>query len=274
MTITPEMAKDLRGSEVYDRDYEKVGKIGEVYVDDQSGQPKWATVNTGLFGSKESFVPLAGARTGRDGLHVAASKKTIKDAPVSAASSGQLSESAERDLNAHYGLDGSGNGQGRGSNGPEQRAEHAGAGRDGGQDAERAGERGMTLSEERLAVGKESVETGRARLRKYVVTEHQSVDVPVSHEEVRLEREPAGEGERGAPIGEDEQSVTLHAERPTVGKETHAVENVRLAKDTVTEHRSVGDEVRKEHLDVSDPDGVVASEKGKARNSQDRTTKK
>lgn len=261
MTITPEMVRDLRGSEVYDRDDEKVGKIGEVYVDNDSGQPKWATVNTGLFGSKESFVPLDGARSTRDGVRVAAAKKTIKDAPHTGSGSGELSESAERDLHSHYGLSSTEHDQRHGG-GDTQATAREGQ-RDAARPDDRDGEQGMTLSQERLAVGKESVETGRARLRKYVVTEHQSVEVPVSREEVRLEREPADGAARGGSIGEDEQSVTLHAERPTVGKETHAVENVRLAKDTVTEHQTVGDEVRKEHLDVSDPDGVVSSQKGK-----------
>lgn len=253
MTITPDMVKDLRGTEVYDRDDEKIGKIGEVYVDNHSGEPKWVTVNTGLFGTKETFVPLDGAKQGRDGLHVAPAKRTIKDAPRSTDGSGELSETGEQELYAHYGLT-------TPAAGHDRRQGDADARRRDGDDGDRRADQGMTLSEERLNVGKETVETGQVRLRKYVVTENQTVEVPVSHEEVRLEREPVRDGRGGGSIGEDERTVTLHAERATVGKEAHAVENVRLATETVTENETFSEDVRKERLDVSDENGVMADE--------------
>lgn len=247
MTITPDMVKDLLGTEVHDSDDEKIGKVGEVYVDNGTGEPKWVTVNTGLFGTKETFVPLDGARAKGDRLQVAADRKTIKEAPRTADGSGELSESGERDLYRHYGLTAPAD--------DDRRDGHADR-----RDHDRTADQGMTLNEERLSVGKETVEAGRVRLRKYVVTENQTVEVPVSHEEVRLEREPVRDGAaHGGRIGEDEQSVTLHAERATVGKETHAVETVRLAKDTVTENETHSEQVRKEQLDVSDPDGVMNS---------------
>ncbi|NYD39016.1 DUF2382 domain-containing protein [Actinomycetospora corticicola] len=254
MTITPDMVKDLRGTEVYDREDEKIGKVGEVFVDNSTGEPKWVTVNTGLFGTKETFVPLDGAKQGRDGLHVAPAKQTIKNAPRSDDGSGELSETGEQELYSHYGL----TAPTAGRAGTDRRDARRGDGDRAGHD--RSGE-SMTLSEERLNVGKETVETGQVRLRKYVVTENQTVEVPVSHEEVRLEREPVRDGRPGGSIGEDEQSVTLHAERAVVGKEAHAVENVRLAKETVTENESFSDEVRKERLDVQDENGVMADEK-------------
>jgi uncharacterized protein (TIGR02271 family) len=81
----------------------------------------------------------------------------------------------------------------------------------------------MTRWEERLRVGTEQAEAGRVRLRKYVVTENVTQTVPVSHEEVRLEREPITDASRGqamtgADITEEEHEVTLHAERPVVAK--------------------------------------------------------
>ncbi|GLZ54166.1 PRC and DUF2382 domain-containing protein [Actinomycetospora sp. NBRC 106378] len=254
MTITPDMVKDLRGTQVFDRDDEKIGKVGEVYVDNSSGEPKWVTVNTGLFGTTESFVPLDGAKQGRDGLHVAPAKKMIKDAPRSADDSGELSETGERELYDHYGLAAP---TGRHGDADARRQD----GRDRDQRTDRHGDQGMTLSEERLAVGKESVETGRVRLRKYVVTENQTVEVPVSHEEVRLEREPVRDGARPGSIGEDEQTVTLHAERATVDKQAHAVENVRLATETVTENQTFSEDVRKERVDVDDENGVMTDGK-------------
>ena len=115
----------------------------------------------------------------------------------------------------------------------------------------------MTRSEEQLHVGTESVQTGRARLRKYVVTENVTTTVPVSHEEVRLEREPITDTNRdaavsGADISEEEHEVHLHAERPVVAKETVPVERVRLATETVTGKEQVSEEVRKEQ--IGDPE--------------------
>jgi uncharacterized protein (TIGR02271 family) len=117
----------------------------------------------------------------------------------------------------------------------------------------------MTRSEERLHVGTESVPAGRARLRKYVVTENVTTTVPVSHEEVRLEREPITDANRdaalsGADISEEEHEVTLRAERPVVAKETVPVERVRLATETVTGEEQISEEVRKEQIDEPEVD--------------------
>ena len=116
----------------------------------------------------------------------------------------------------------------------------------------------MTRSEERLVADTRREQVGKARLRKYVVTEQEQVSVPVSREEVRLEREPITEANRGdalsgADITEAEHEVTLHAERPVVDTEAVPVERVRLGKETVTEEETVSGEVRKEQIDFDDP---------------------
>jgi uncharacterized protein (TIGR02271 family) len=118
----------------------------------------------------------------------------------------------------------------------------------------------MTRSEERLRVGKEQVETGRARLRKYIVTEDVQTTVPVSREEVRIEREPITEANRdaavaGPDLSEEEHEVTLTEERPVVGKETVPVERVRLGKEQVTEEKQVSEQVRKEQIETDDQSG-------------------
>src|SRR6201986_4466822 len=112
----------------------------------------------------------------------------------------------------------------------------------------------MTRSEEQLRVGTESVPAGRARLRKYVVTENVTTTVPVSHEEVRLEREPITDANRdaalsGPDITEAEDEVELHAERPVVSKETVPVERVRLTTETVAGEEQVSKDVRKEQIE-------------------------
>lgn len=113
----------------------------------------------------------------------------------------------------------------------------------------------MTVSEERLNVGTQRREAGRARLRRYVVTENVTQTVPVQREEVRLEREPITEVNRGAAvsgseISEDEHEVVVHEERPVVQKETVPVERVWLGTETVTEQETVDGEVRKERVDL------------------------
>ena len=114
----------------------------------------------------------------------------------------------------------------------------------------------MTRSEEELRVGKTSRESGRARLRKYVVTEQVEQTVPVQREEVRVEREPitdanVGDAKSGPAISEEEHEVVLHEEEEVV-VEKRAVpkERVRLDKDTVTEGQTVSEQVRKEQIEA------------------------
>ncbi len=116
----------------------------------------------------------------------------------------------------------------------------------------------MTRSEENLRVGTEKVEAGRARLRKYVVTEQQSVQVPVSREEVRVERElitaaNRGDALSGADITEEEHEIVLTEERPVVTTEAVPMKRVRLGTETVTDQETVTGEVRKEQIEVEDP---------------------
>ena len=84
--------------------------------------------------------------------------------------------------------------------------------------------------------------------------------MPVTREEVRLEREPitdanVGDALDGPAISEEEHEVTLHAERPVVTTEAMPVERVRLGKETVTDQETVSGEVRKEQIEM-DTDGV------------------
>jgi len=251
--------QELIDSAVVDPTGNKLGKVGNVYLADATRQPEWITVKTGLFGTKESFVPLSGAHADQDGVHVRVDKDAVSDAPRIEAD-GHLSMEESAQLYKHYGLpmprtspDGrmDDRTQGRGDTGRGRAGMDKSAGKQ-GRDAEAA----MTRSEERLNVGTEQVETGHVRLRKYVVTEEQQVTVPVSHEEVRIEREPITKpgGER-AEIAEDEQEVVLHAEKPVVDKETVAVERARLKTETVTEDQTISGKVRKEQFEVVDDEG-------------------
>lgn len=118
----------------------------------------------------------------------------------------------------------------------------------------------LIRSEEQLNVNKERVATGEARLRKYVVTDTESVEVPVEREEVRVERTPINAEDaknyKGAISGDSEEaSVTLHEERVNVNKETVPVEKINLKKDTVRDTETHTEELRKEQIDTDGVDG-------------------
>ncbi|MFD6419275.1 PRC and DUF2382 domain-containing protein [Streptomyces sp. NPDC060194] len=303
-------SEQLDGLTVYDSDGEKVGSVGRVYVDDATGKPDWITVKTGLFGMKESFVPLAGARRVGTDLHVTHTKDSVKDAPKVDADA-HLSVAEEEELYRHYGMTdrsagtlGQGTAGNAGTTGADGRtatgtaaAAAAGTGAAGtpgnarpmpaadptaghgkhrdtaatdrplaGAGAGAAAMSGrsaadpnrkdeLVRSEEQLHVGTEEFESGKARVHKYVVTENVTKTVPVSHEEVRLVREPLQPGEKSvgqAEIGEQDVEVTLHAERATVRKESVPVERVRLETSKVTEQQEVSAEVRKEQIEFAD----------------------
>src|SRR5215218_4312642 len=184
-----------------------------------------------------------------------------------------LSEAEEQELWRHYGLD-YGAGQAGPPAQPQPAAEavdrpvgvDAGGGQAGDDTAGRGVDEAMTRSEEELRVGTETRERGRVRLRKYVTTEEVTQTVPVQREEVRLEREPVTDANldaatSGPDISEAEHEVVLREERPVVDKEVVPRERVRLDTDTVTEERQVGEEVRKEQIEVDEGDTDVRDDR-------------
>ncbi|WP_107658202.1 PRC and DUF2382 domain-containing protein [Nocardia suismassiliense] len=233
------MLEELIGSAVYDPEGDKIGKVKRIYVDNTSGAPTWVSVTTGMF-SGDSLVPLAGAQLRHDpeALQVRVEKEEVKTAPH-LEHDGLISPEAERELFDHYHID------------PNRAGMELG-GKQQMRGGRRPDDRGMVRSEERLAVDKQNEEVGHARLHKYVVTEEQSVTVPTTHEEVRIEREPITDRSQmgRADIGEQEAEVTLHEERVTVQKEAVPVERVRLAVDEVQDEQTVSDTVRKERIET------------------------
>jgi len=249
--MNEQQAQQAIGQNLYSADGAKIGTVAQVYLDDVTGQPEWATVQTGMFGTKESFVPISQSEFSGEGLRVSYDKATIKDAPRIDAD-GHLSEEQEAELYRHYSLDDDVARTGQAPSGQERGLESDGAGYDtSGPTTDDA----MTRSEEQLRVGTEKVQTGKARLRKYVVTENVATTVPVTREEVRVEREPITAANRrdameGPAISEEEHEVVLTEERVVVTKETVPVERVKLATDTVTEDQVVSEEVRKEQIET------------------------
>ncbi|WP_132992852.1 DUF2382 domain-containing protein [Gordonia zhaorongruii] len=310
MSITQNNLENLIGAKALDQSGDKIGKVDQIYLDNQSGSPKWAAVNTGLFGLNSSMVPLAGASVSGDDLVVAPTKAAVKDAPHLDTDDG-ISASQEQELFAHYGI------RPNGADSPGQSGRHA----DNGQTPQRetsgqaaagtaaagtaaagtaaAGTAAATGSpttgapagaagthaptdarstndatagrnapaqaadnddtvirhEEQLNVDKQQEVAGKARLRKYVVTEKQQVEVPVTREEVVVERTPISADEAAklddkSTIGDEAIEVPLHEERLVVNKEQVPVERVRMGTEAVTENKTVSDDVRKERIDT------------------------
>ena len=253
--ITATDVRELIGARLLDSDGNKVGTIGQIFLDDETGRPEWATVNTGLFGSSESFVPLAEANRSSEELRVPYSKDQIKDAPSVSPEQGHLDQSEEASLYRHYGLDYSESRSDSGLPTDTSGQALAGSGRESvGHDTSGTNtDDAMTRSEEQVHAGTETVTAGKARLRKWVETEQVDVTVPVKKEKARLESEPITDANRGSAldgpdISEEEHEVTLTEERPVVAKETVPVERVRLTKDTEQHEEQVSEQVRKERV--------------------------
>ncbi|MFE9681107.1 PRC and DUF2382 domain-containing protein [Streptomyces sp. NPDC006285] len=283
--ITQEQIPAVLEHPVYDAEGSKIGDANHVFFDDATGRPEWVSIKTGFFGTSESFVPIRDAVMVEDHLEVPYPKGKVKDAPnVDVDSGGHLSESEEVRLYEYYGMAwddawqqaNQPGGDGWAHTGTTGTAGAAGTtGTDTGMDRgtgtpmdTRGTEDGaMTRSEEHMHVGAERYETGRARLRKYVVTEEVQQTVPLRHEEVRLEREPITEANRGdaltgPEITEAEHEVTLHAERPVVQTEAVPVERVRMSTEEVVDEETVTGEVRKERIAA---EGMEDDEEGRPR---------
>ena len=237
---------DWQGRTLKDRNGDTIGTIDALYLDQQTDKPEWALVNTGLFGTKSSFVPLAGAAPRDEDVVVRVEAQQVKDAPKMAADQ-ELSEQQEAELFRHYGIDYTAEGSVTATDDVRGSVGHDTSGP--------TTDNAMTRSEEELRVGTAKHERGRARLRKYVVTEQVQQTVPVQREEVRIEREPITEGNvdqavSGPEISDEEHEVVLHEEQPVVEKRAVPKERVRLDKETVVDEAQVSEEVRKEQIDA------------------------
>ncbi len=254
-TTTIERLSQARGTTVYDQSGDKIGTVEDVFQDYETLEPEWIGISAGMFGSKLSLVPVQGAEFRDDGVYVPYTKDQIKDSPD--IDGDEIDESTERSLYTHYGLTPSERRSGSTlpEGGPGMTGERPGtmgagdeASVEGGADVQ--GEGMVTRHEEELRVGKRDVETGRARLRKWVETEPVSEDVELRRETARVTREPIDQPAGSGEIGEEEIAVPLRAEQPVVEKRTVAKERVGVEKDVETERETVGDEVRKERVEV------------------------
>jgi uncharacterized protein (TIGR02271 family) len=258
--------RNVVGATAYDSNGEKIGRVGQLFLDDQTGEPEFATVNTGFFGTSESFVPVTSATLDGDRLTVPFGKDQVKNAPnVNLDDGRHLDESEEQRLYEYYGLGAAGS-AGRESAGYDAAGTAPSAmgttdtttSTDYSQGHDVSGpttDDAMTRSEERMRVGTASQEAGRVRLRKYVVTEEETHTIPVRKERAVLETEPITDGNvgqalDGPAISEEEHEVVLHEERPVVETTAEPVERVRLGTEVTTEEETVTGEVRKEQIEA------------------------
>ncbi|MDQ4131445.1 MAG: PRC-barrel domain-containing protein, partial [Actinomycetota bacterium] len=141
----PDNAIEWRGRNMVDRDGDKIGTIEEIFLDAETDNPEWALVQTGLFGTRLTFVPLEGASLEGEAVRVSHEKTLVKDAPA-VEREGELSQEEEERLYSHYGLDAS-------RRGSAQEAEAEGAARAEPEGEEAQGEEPVEEPEARPTAG-------------------------------------------------------------------------------------------------------------------------
>lgn len=273
----------LQNSTVFATDGDKIGSVGQVYLDDVTNEPTFVTVKTGLFGARETFVPLQQAQTTADGITVPFEKSFVKDAP-NVDADGSLTPEEEQRIYEYYSMEYSAadyDGDVRrddvrtdaGAAGVAGTAGMAGVA-DRRDEAVVDGDRhdvtdrdrrdvadhdrrdvtdadSVVVKDEHLNVGTERRASGRVRLRKQAYTTTETVEVPVTREEVVVERESVDPNSAEArTAGRDgDVEVTTYEETPVVNKTVDA-EKVSLGKRQVQDTETVTEEVRHEDVKV------------------------
>jgi stress response protein YsnF len=278
--ITLDQMKDAMnaGANVLSEDGAVLGPMGQLYVDDATGEPSWVTVATHAMGNPESFAPLRGATlTGRD-VRLPYTHAKVYDSPKMSLD-GHLSPEEEQHLLRYYGLmaekddvaDRAAAAGVAGTAGMSDTSDTSRAGRARTQTSRPEGDYSMTRSEEQLRVGTEIRETERVRLVKRVVTEDVTMTVQIRREELVVERVPVKDG---VPFYDDGQNsyteaererlysavetafngdtveVVLYEEKPRVEMDVVPIERVRVRREARTHDEVVSGQVRKEVIDT------------------------
>ena len=233
--MTAERLVEMRGTPVYASDGDQIGKVEEIYLDDQSGQPEWIGLGTGFLGTKRVLVPVSTAENRDGGFYVPYTKDHVQGAPD--IDSDHIDPDVESSLYEYYSLE---SGRMSGDIGEVRETDTA----------------SVTRSEEELQVGTRESEIGRVRLRKYVETEPVQMDVALQRETAQVRTEQIDQPVTGAEFGEEQVEVPLHGEEAVVAKQARAKERVSVDTDVETEHTTVSDEVRKERVEVEGDDAI------------------
>jgi uncharacterized protein (TIGR02271 family) len=268
------------GYEVYDQSGSKIGKVDDLFVD-ENDQPEYIGVKMGFLGMSSTLIPwqLVTPDESSGSLTVASDKETAKNGPAFD-DDREITPEFEQQVYSYYGLSHSSGSEGSGSYGSYYSEESTDAGTVGpgmsmgdtetgefrehaitdegvnqsrGDDLEDEDELRVQRTEEELRAGTREREAGALNVRKRVRTDREQVEVPTRHEEVTVERVPVSEGTATeAQIGEDEVSIPVTEEEVVVEKRPVAKEEVRIRKDVVEDTEVVEEDVRREEIDVDD----------------------
>jgi uncharacterized protein (TIGR02271 family) len=266
------------GYEVYDRNGEKIGKVDDLFVD-ENDQPEYLGVKMGFLGLEgTSLIPWELTRVNGEGhrIEVSVDKAQVKEGP-SFNDDRDITPEYEERVYSHYGLqraqtNGDRGGYGKyygdepGHVGPGIREgdtetgefrghseDDEGVNQSGSDDLEDEDELRVQRTEEELRAGTREREAGAINVRKRVRTAREQISVPTRHEEVSVERVPVeGREASEAEIGEDEVSMPVVEEEVVVEKRPVVKEELRIRKDVVEDEEVVEEDVRKEEVDVED----------------------
>ena len=266
-----------QGYEVYDRNGDKIGKVDDLFVD-ENDQPEYIGVKMGFLGTRSTLIPweIASVDENDRRIEVSADKAQAKEGPAFDDDE-DITPDYEQQVYSHYGLqrthserggygeyygdeaDGSSGEVGPGMRmGDTETGEFREHGREQegvnqpGDDLEDEDELRVQRSEEELRAGTREREAGRLNVRKRVRTDREQVRVPVKHEEVNVERVPVNEEGTGAEIGDDEVSVPVVEEEVVTEKRAVVKEELKIRKDVVEDEEVVEEDIRKEEVDVDD----------------------
>jgi uncharacterized protein (TIGR02271 family) len=259
------------GYEVYDPAGEKIGKVDDLFVD-ENDSPEYVGVKMGFLGMSSTLIPWEAVRSTDDegrAITVATDKDKAKNGPTFD-DDREITPEFEKEVYSYYGLSRSsessgsyysdestgGPGMSMGDTETGEFREHAaydeGVHQSRGDDLEDEDELRVQRTEEELAAGTREREAGQLKVRKRVRTDREQIEVPTRHEEVSVERVPL-EGEVSeADIGEDEVRVPVTEEEVVVSKKPVAKEEVRIRKDVVSGTETVEEDVRREEIEVED----------------------
>ena len=282
-----EVGHGLAGYQVYDRHYEKIGKVDDLFVD-ESDRPEYIGVKTGLLGTKTTLIPIELVRVNekRQLVEVEADKDTIKEAPT-VGDDKEITHEFERQVLSYYGVQSMQSSTERGAYGayyssatggdervdlrlgeraeaPHERSDKrhldvppVGTGRERGSDLKDGDELKVQRAEEEVRAGTREREAGGMRVRKRVRTDREQVRVPKRREEVHVERVPVEDQgtvedreASEAEIGDDEIRIPVIEEEIVVEKRPVVKEEIRLRKEVVEEEEMIEEDVRKEEVDI------------------------
>ena len=266
------------GYEVYDRNGEKIGKVDDLFVD-ENDQPEYIGVKMGFLGLEgRGLIPMEVARVDEADrlIELSADKAQVKESP-SFNDDRDITPDYEEQVYSHYGLQRAQTNGDRGGYGEYYGDEpgHVGPGmwegdtetgefrghseddegvnQPGTDDLEDEDELRVQRTEEELKAGTREREAGALNVRKRVRTDREQISVPTRHEEVSVERVPVeGREVSEAEIGEDEVSMPVVEEEVVVEKHPVIKEELRIRKDVVEDEEVVEEDVRKEEVDVED----------------------